>query len=142
MATKDYDPKKVTLNLGGHIAEGFADGTFITVERNNQTWNHKSGASGESARAKSNDLSGTFSITLMQTSLTNDYLSTKLALDEGPNNAGKFPIGIIDANGTTLLTAVEGWVQQPPSTEYGKEIGERTWVLEAGELIMFVGGTE
>ena len=142
MATKDYDPKKVTLNLGGHIAQGFADGTFITVARNNQTFNTVSGASGEVVRAKSNDLTGTFEITLMQSSLTNDWLSGKMLLDEAPDSAGKFSVGIIDGNGTTILTATEAWVQQPPSTEYGKELGERAWTLEAGEIIFFVGGID
>lgn len=142
MSTKDYDPKKVTLSLGGHIAEGFADGTFITVSRNNPTWTHKSGASGESARGKSNDFSGTIELSLMQTSKTNDFLSAKMVLDESNLNAGKFPVGIIDANGTTVITGVEAWVTQPPSTEWGKEIGDRVWTIEVGELLMFVGGTD
>lgn len=142
MATKDYDPKKVTVNLGGHIAEGFADGSFITISRNNDTWTHVSGASGESARGKSNDKSGTIELTLLQTSKTNDYLSAKMLLDEGPNNAGKFVFGLIDANGTTIIAAEEAWVKQPPSTEFGKEIGERVWMIEAGSINMFVGGTD
>ena len=138
---KDYDPKKVTVNLGGHIAQGFADGTFISVSRNNQTWNLVSGASGETARAKSNDFSGTIEITLLQTSETNDFLAGKMLADEGPLNAGKFAFGIIDANGTTIVGAAECWVQQPPTIEYGKDLGDRVWTLEAGQLIMKPGGT-
>jgi hypothetical protein len=142
MATKDYDPKKVTINLGGHIAEGFADGTFVSVTRNNQTWQVASGASGEHARAKSNDRTGTVEITLMQTSKTNDYLTSKMLLDEGSDNAGKFAFGIIDANGATIVGAIEAWVQQPPTIEFGKELGDRAWTLEMGDLEIFVGGTD
>lgn len=142
MATKDYDPKKVTVNIGGHIAEGFADGTFISASRNNQTFNLVSGASGETARAKSNDLSGTVELTLMQTSATNDFLSSKLLLDEGPQSSGKFSFAVLDANGTTVLQSTEMWVQQPPTTEFAKEMSERAWTLETGELIMIVGGTD
>ena len=142
MATKDYDPNKVTINLGGHIAEGFADGTFVTVTRNNPTWQVASGASGEHARAKTNDRTGTAELTLMQTSKTNDWLTSKMLLDEGPDNAGKFTFGIIDANGSTVVAAVEGWVQQPPSTEFGKELGDRVWTIEFGDVELFVGGTD
>ncbi|TDI74601.1 MAG: DUF3277 family protein [Betaproteobacteria bacterium] len=138
---KDYDPKKVTLNLGGHIAQGFAEGTFITVARNNDMWTLQSGASGETARSKSNDRSGTIEVTLMQTSITNDYLASKAALDESDLNGGKFAAGLMDANGTTLVGAVELWVKQQPSMELAKELSDRTWMLETGDLEMFVGGT-
>jgi len=140
MAVKDYDPKKVTINLGGHIAQGFADGSFVSISRNNQSFNLVSGAGGEVARAKSQDKSGTIELTLMQTSETNDFLSGKMIADEGPTSAGKFAFGLIDANGTTVVAATEVWVQQPPTVEYGKELGDRVWTLEAGELLFNVGG--
>lgn len=140
--TKDYDPRKVTITVGGSIIEGFADGTFVTVSRNNQTWTTASGASGEHARSKSNDRSGTVELTLMQTSASNDVLSAFMQLDESNLNAGKFPFSLTDANGNTLIAAVEMWVQQPPSVEYGKELGDRVWTLEAGDIKMFVGGTD
>ena len=138
---KDYDPKKVTLTLGAHTAQGFADGTFITVARNNQMWTVHSGASGETARSKSNDRSGTIELVVMQTSLTNDFLSAQVALDESSLNSGKFVLGLLDSNGITVCGAVEAWVQQQPSAEYSKEISDRTWIIETGDLEMFVGGT-
>lgn len=139
--TKDYDPKKVVVTIGPYTAEGFADGTFITVSRNNQAWNVVSGASGEHARSKSNDLSGTFELTLMQTSATNDILSQYMVLDEA-SNSGKFPIYIEDINGGTKIGAAQAWVQQPPSVEFGKELGDRVWTIEAGEIDYVVGGTD
>lgn len=140
--TKDYDPKKVTITVGTHIVEGFADGTFVTVSRNNQTWNTVSGASGEHGRSKSNDRSGTIELTIMQTSASNDVLSSFMALDETSSNGGKFPFKLIDAHGKTAVATVEAWIQQPPSVEYGKELGDRSWTLEAGDIEFFVGGTD
>ena len=138
---KDYDPKKVVLTIGGHPVEGYADGTFITVSRNNQMWTLQSGASGETARSKSNDRSGTVEIVLMQTSVSNDVLSTKVKDDE-LNNSGKFVLGIDDEHGKTVIAGLESWVQQQPSTEFAKELSERTWIIETGDLEMFIGGTE
>ena len=138
---KDYDPKKVVLTIGGHPIEGYADGTFITVSRNNQMWTLHSGASGETARSKSNDLSGTVEIVLMQTSVSNDVLSAKVKADE-LTNGGKFILGIDDEHGKTVIGALEAWVQQQPSSEFAKELSDRTWIIETGNLQMFIGGTE
>lgn len=138
--SKTYDPLQVSVILGSHIVTGFADGTFVSIERNNQTFELVSGASGETARAKSNDRSGTVTITLMQTSESNSVLSGFAAADE-LSNSGKFPIIVKDNNGDSLYEATEAWVQQPASVEFSKEISEREWVLETGELIMVTGGT-
>jgi hypothetical protein len=142
MATKDYDPYKVAITINGQIVEGYADGTFISVSRNNQTWTVQSGASGEAARSKSNDRTGTVELTLMQTSAFNDVLSGLFFADEtGTLNAGKFLFTLTDQNGSTLLGADQMWVQQPPTVEYGKELGDRVWTLETGNLFFYnVGG--
>ena len=138
--TKDYDPKKVTITVGGHEVKGIADGTFLTVNRNNQTWSLASGASGEHARSKSNDRSGTFELTLMQTSETNDFLSGKMVADEA-TNSGKFLVHVFDANGATLVKTDDAWVQQPPSVEYGKELSDRVWTIESGDItFVTIGG--
>ena len=140
--TKDYDPTKVTVLIGGlYTVAGFADGTFVTASRTNQTWNLISGASGEHSRSKNQDKSGTFELTLMQTSATNNILSQYMLLDEN-SGQGKFPIAILDDVGTTIVEATQAWVQQPPSVEYGKELGDRTWTLEAGSIEFYVGGID
>jgi len=143
MAGKDYDPLKVAIHIAGQPVEGFADGTFITVTRNAQTWTNQTGAGGESARSKSNDKSGTVEITLMQTSATNDLLSGLFLADENVSGSGKFGFTLSDENGTTNITSTDMWVQQPPSVEFGKELSDRVWTLETGNLIYAaVGGSE
>ena len=141
MATKTYDPKNVTVLIGAHIASGFADGTFINASRNNQMWTVQSGASGETARSKSGDLSGTIELTFMQTSETNDILSGYAIADESNFSNGTFPITITDGNGATLLSGLQSWIQKQPDVELGKDLSERTWTIETGELLMNVGGT-
>lgn len=136
---KTYDPNELSIIIGGHIVQGFADGSFLTVERNNDTFARTTGASGETARAKSNDRSGTFTITLMQSSLSNAVLQGFAVADELAN-AGTFPVLIKDNNGDDLFSAEIAWIQKPSSAEYGKEITEREWIVETGELIMNHGG--
>lgn len=135
---KTYDPKAYSCILGGHIAEGFADGTFIRVERNNDTWQTKVGADGEGARAKSNDKSTRVTLTLMQTSLTNSYLSGLAKADE-LNNGGVIPFLLKDGNGDTVVEALTIWAVKPATIELGKEITNREWILETNDADIFVG---
>lgn len=136
---KTYDPKGISMICGGKILSGFGDGTFIVVERNEQTFNLKVGVDGEGTRAKSNNKSGKITITLMQSSPSNDDLSAFAAADE-LSNSGVFPCLMKDNNGTTVCAAATAWVQKPANVENAKEVSTRTWVLESDEIDMFVGG--
>jgi hypothetical protein len=134
-----YDPKLFSVIVGAKIMSGFSDGSFIRVERNEQAWNLKVGVDGEGTRAKSNNLSGKVTITLMQSSSSNDDLSAFAAADE-LSNSGAVPLLVKDVSGTTVCSAVTAWVMKYPDTEFGKEVLTRAWVLETDELLMLVGG--
>lgn len=134
-----YDPKNVSMIVGGKIAHGFADGTFIKAMRNEQAFNLKVGVDGEGTRAKSNNKSGKFEITLMQSSSFNDVMSSYASADE-LSNLGVIPVLLRDNNGTTLGTCLTGWVQKLPDTEFAKEVVTRTWVIETDDIELFVGG--
>lgn len=142
MAVNTYDPKLVILTVGGAPISGYADGTFISVERAADTFTKVVGADGNVSRAKSNDRSGTVKITLKQTSPFNDILSGIASLDE-MSNAGVVPISIIDLSGSTIMFMPSAWVKKPPTVEFGKEIGNREWVFDFDKCefpTMVIGG--
>lgn len=134
-----YDPKNVSLIVGGKIMSGFSDGTFINLMRNEQSWNLKVGVDGEGTRAKNNNQSGKFEIELMQSSSSNDVLSAFLAADELAG-AGAVPVYLRDNNGATLASCLTGWVQKWPDSPFAKEVSTRKWVIETDQLNIFVGG--
>lgn len=136
---KTYDPKQVSLIVGGKIISGFTDGTFILAERNEDMWNLKVGVDGIGTRAKTNNKSGKVTITLHQSSSSNDDLSALAAADE-LSNTGAVPLLMRDASGSSLVTALTAWVKKLANAEEGKEVTNRVWVIESDELIMFVGG--
>jgi hypothetical protein len=138
---KTYDPAKVSVIIGGHIVQGYADGEFVTAARNSDNFARVGGADGEQTRAKSNDRSGVITVTLMQASLSNAVLQG-FALADETGNAGIVPILIKDSNGSELATAEQAWCQKPSDKSYGKESGDRQWVFETGELIFAGGGIE
>ena len=139
MAVKTYDPKGVSVIIGGHIVGGYADGTFVKVARNNDAFSTKVGADGEPSRTKMADKSGTVEVTLMQSSASNDVLSGYALADE-VSNGGQVPILVKDGNGTSIYTSAAGWVKKIPDAELGTDMRERTWVIECGAIDMFVGG--
>jgi hypothetical protein len=134
-----YDPKQVSCIVGGQIGQGFSDGSFIKVERNEAAFSLKVGVDGEGTRAKSNNTSGKITITLMQSSSFNDILSGYAAADE-LSNTGAVPFLLKDNSGRTLCTALTSWVQKYADSEFAKEVSTRTWVLETDSLQVFVGG--
>jgi hypothetical protein len=140
MTVKTYDPARYRVVFAGTPITGFADGTFIAASRRNPTWAHTTGADGESARAKSNDRSGTVVFTLMQTSASNDILSAQALLDELSGN-GVSPLLIQDLNGTTIIQEETAYVEQPAEVTLSKEIEGREWTILCSSLNMKVGGS-
>jgi hypothetical protein len=112
---------------------------MVTIERQNPAWEMVVGADGEATRVKSNDRSGRVTITLQQSSPSNDYLSGLAALDE-LSNTGLVPLYIKDALGTTLVTAATCFVEMVPSAAFGKTANDREWVLITDNLAIFLGG--
>ena len=139
MATKTYSAKKVLVSFAGKILTGMADGSFIAVSRNNDSFMLMVGSDGEAARAANADRSGTVTLTLMQTSPSNDDLSALLNTDE-LTNTGTGALFIKDASGRTLVSAVEAWIRKPADAEFARELGGREWTFETGDLSIFNGG--
>lgn len=140
MTVKNYDPALVRVIFAGSPISGYADGTFITASRRNPTFSMVSGADGETARAKSNDKTGTIVITLLQTSQSNDFLSAKALLDELTGN-GVGPILIQDLLGTTLVQGETAFIEKYADITLAKETEAREWTLLVDRMNMTVGGS-
>jgi len=138
---RTLDPAKVVISVGGVPISGYADGTFIRVERSSDMFSKVIGADGKTARAKSNDRSGTVILTLLQTSPSNDVLSGLAILDE-LQNSGVVPIGATDLSGATTIFSGTGWVRKMPDWEAGKEIGNIEWTIDCADLEIFIGGNK
>ena len=117
---------------------GFSDGTFLEVVRTEPTWNMVVGADGFVTRGKTNNFSGLVTLTLKQSSPSNDVLSGFMALDE-LTNAGIIPILIKDLSGNSTYFSGQGWVQQYANSTFGKDISDREWNIQLAALDLFVG---
>ena len=137
--TRSYDPGQVDFNVGGRDVSGYADGTFIDVQRNVDQATLIVGSDGESTVALSQNRSGRFICTLQQSSPLNDYFSSLAEALE--NRSGGFvPITVKDNNGTTLASGKKCWVVKRAKTTFAKDPENREWIFETGNLALTVGG--
>lgn len=139
MSVATFDPKSVVIAVGGVPLSGFADGTFLEITSDTQQFSKTTGADGFTTRVKSNNNGATATVTLAQSSPSNDFLSGLAAADR-LTNSGIVPVLIKDLSGTTLIFAATAWIQQVPDSSFGNEINNRSWVLDMAEADIFLGG--
>ena len=138
MAVRTYDPKSVVITVGGVPMSGFADGTFLEITRDDVAFTKVVGADGTTTRVKSNNTGGSMTITLKQSSPSNDVLSAFAQADE-LTNTGVVPILVKDLSGNSIYFSATGWIQKYPDSVFANEINNRAWVLDLADVDMFVG---
>jgi len=89
---RQYDPKDVSINCGGMIITGVADGTFVSCEKVEDTYIPYTGSQGEVVRAHNAHPSGRITFTLDHSSPSNPHM-TGLA-----NSSDMFPCKVVDMN--------------------------------------------
>jgi hypothetical protein len=136
---KTYDPKKVSISYGGINIDGFAEGTKVTVDFNEDAWTLQVGVDGDGTRTKSNNRSARVTIQLMQSSDSNAALTALMETDRA-TNAGALPLLVKDGSGTSIHQAEGAWIVKSPASEYAITAGAREWILETDIMVSFVGG--
>jgi len=128
-----YDPKKVIITFGGIPLGGFVNGTFVNVTASTPRFTKVVGADGEVSRSKSADNTSEITITLMQSSLSNQYLSGLTTVDK-LTGKGILPFTITDLNGGTLKFWPQAWITTDPDLDFAAELGEREWTFHTGQV--------
>jgi len=136
---KTFDPKLVVMSFAGIQISGYMDGTFIMAEREVDTFEKSVGAGGDVTRVRSNNRSGTITLTLQAASPTNDLLSARAIIDE-QTGLGTGVAMVKNINGTTLVSAADAWIQKPANVEYADTASGREWVIACADMRMFIGG--
>lgn len=137
--TRSYDPGQVDFNVGGRDVSGYADGTFLDVEKNVDQATLVVGSDGDNTLALSQNRSGKITCTLQQSSPLNDYFSGLADALEN-RTGGVVPLIVKDNNGTTLASAKQAWIVKRSKTTFAKDPENREWVFETGNLVLTVGG--
>lgn len=136
-----FDFRKLNVIFGVAQITGYADGDALTVEEKNPAFNIAEGADGHVDRIKNNANSLAITISLRQTSPTNQVLSALHLADR----AGGVPLPLLikDRNGTTLFSAAQAWIEKFPKAAFGNEAKTREWVIHTGsQYVINIGGND
>lgn len=132
-----YNPKLVSVVIGGVPISGFAEDSVVEAERDKDAYNKVVGADGKATRTRIVNICGKFVIHLMQTSACNDYFSGLADLDEGAD-AGVVPILVRDASGRSLFSCPAAWVMKKTKADFAAEkANPRVWTFDCGPIPIF-----
>lgn len=138
MAIKTVDPHKYRITWGPIIMSSFGD-DVVSIEYPDDLFEVVRGADSEVTRVRKGVEDVQVSVTLKQSSSTNDKLSAAMLADK-ITGAGVFPLTIADGSGTTLLFADAAFIKKAPTVDFGNSAKDRVWVLHTGPCELFIGG--
>lgn len=137
---KNYDPGKIVVTFRGIRLVLFAEGTFVSVEREEDAFSKSVGADGNVTRVRNRNRSGSVTCTLQAESPINDILSA-IAKEDELFGTGFGSIQVENLLGTTLVNAPTAWIRKLPTVEFSDEASTREWIFDCDTLDMVVGGS-
>lgn len=136
---KTYRPQDVIYIFAASEIGGFANGTFLSVARNNDSATYEPGGKGSGTRTLTADRSGRVTSTLQQTSPSNAVFSAQLTAME-LDGGGISSFLIKENGGDDLHEGATSWVVRRSDAEYATETSNREWIVETDELLGVIGG--
>lgn len=137
---RTYASSRVLVIIGGVPMTGLGPDTFISIAPAADRVTAASGADGEIARSVSSNRMHTMTVTLQQTSPSNDILSAFASVDDLTGGA-VIPVLVQDLTGRTLFAASQAWISGLPTIEFGAEAGTREWTFTTGAPnVLTIGG--
>jgi len=140
MTMLTYDPEKALVLVDGVAISGFADGTAITLAYDEPRFSTSVGQGGSVAIARNASKLATLTITLQQTSASNDVLSGLMQAHMTGLKNGIGIVTVLDASGRTAAAATDCYIENMAQIVLGKEITNREWVIKLARAEIFVGG--
>lgn len=124
-----------------HIVSGYSEDSIVNIERSAETFTMYTGADNTSTRIYNANKSATVTLSLQQTSSSNDILSLLYANDSNSrNSSGLFSLQISDSSGRSRYFSDDAYVGVVPNSQFGNSMQVRDWVLHAHNLDTYIGG--
>lgn len=138
-----YSPNDISIIVDGVPVSGYGDGDFVSAEYSSDAAMLKEGADGSPAISyKRGARGGTITVTLLQTSLSNNYLSGLLFNQKALGGASStVPILIRNAQGGQVVSMARAAFQKEPTVSYGAEVNNVEWTF-VGQLFAEFAGNE
>jgi hypothetical protein len=124
-----------------HIVSGYSEDSIVNIERNAETFTMYTGADNTSTRIYNANKSAVITLSLQQTSASNDILSQLYRNDaDSRDSSGLFSLSIVDASGRSKYFSDDAYIGVVPNSAFANSMQTRDWVLHAHNLDTFIGG--
>jgi hypothetical protein len=141
-----YSPDDIltVISVGeiSHIVSGYAEGTLVSVARVTPSSTYVTGGDNTGLRVFRKNDSGMITLTLMQSTSSNDVLNKLWQLDKDTrDNSWLFNITVIDGTGRSVYHGSQSFIENLPESGFGVDGTEtRTWVIYSRNLEQNIGG--
>lgn len=135
-----YVPSDVSLNILGLDVEGYSDGAFINITPTNPTYSFRRTFDGSTQAIKNRWQTYKLTITLQQSSVSNNWLHLLYTLFKTYNLPFIIPVLIRDKSGSTSFFASDCWFEKEPVVSYSSTLGTTVWEIQCNNGTMKVGG--
>lgn len=132
--------KNLHFIFGGHRVRGWMPGVFLNVAFEADAFNMTIAVDGEGAWMRNANQAARFTLTLMQTSQSNDFLSTTFLADRKSTNGILLPLVIKQSNSTNVYAAGKARVIKMADGVWGDTVQGRQWTIATTRLRAFTGG--
>lgn len=129
-----HDLKRVVLIVGTRRITGFGETDAVTIVTDENRYNKKVGADGQTTRSRTNNDADSVTITVHQTNIEAiKYLDSIAKL---PSPLDVVPISITSLNTLEKYASPQCWLQKDPDVSFHKDSGDRVYVFDTA------GGTK
>lgn len=142
-----FAPNDVTIIISqassgiAHIISGFSEDSIVQIERNAETFTMYTGADNTSTRIYNANKSAKLTVSLQQTSASNDILSQLYANDAATrNSSGLFSVHVKDLSGRSDYFSDDAYIGVVPNSNFANSMQTRDWVIHAHNLDTVIGG--
>ncbi|NMB25456.1 MAG: DUF3277 family protein [Firmicutes bacterium] len=122
-----HDPREVIVTVNGTEIVGFAEGTFVEGEQNEERFATHVGAKGEVTWVRNADDTGLITLTLKHNSPSNAYLHEQYKSQD--EDGAEISISVQDRNfdGDVSVSGSEAKIAKLPNFARGAEVEEVEW---------------
>lgn len=120
-----YSPKDVVLSIGGYQLTGWQS---INITRSTKAFQVIRGIRGKNTRVPNKDTSATITISLLQSSASNEVMSWILDSDIS-EGTGRIALTLKDKSGTSVFSSAEAYITGYPTVSFTGQFEYRNWEL-------------
>lgn len=132
-----------TATGSSFVLGGYGADSVVSLERGDPKWESTIGVDGMHERIHRLDTTYRATVSLLQTSMSNDFLSAVAKYDERDlRGGGLFTCTITDKSGRSYVYSDQAYVIEPSSYEFSQTSNTRDWVIVMPYTDAYLGGND